>query len=91
MPTARDRMRQAAPLARMMGLMIALSTRRAVEVALAAEEPFESLMVQCPIQPRPGPARALPTTERRTVNIKDFRGKVVLLGFFAATATSRCT
>ena len=53
--------------------------------ALGAEELFAALGVQRPANPSPAPDLALPSLDGRTVHIKDFRGKVVLLSFFATT------
>ena len=51
-------------------------------LAQAAEDPFESLAVQRLAQLEPAPALALTNLEGNTVHLEDFRGKVVLLGFF---------
>lgn len=50
--------------------------------AQAAEDLFVSMAVQRPDQPEPAPTLALPNLEGNTVHFQDFRGKVVLLGFF---------
>lgn len=53
--------------------------------ALGAEDPFKAMAVQRPSNPGPAPDLTLPSLEGRAVHIKDFRGKVVLLGFFTTT------
>lgn len=52
---------------------------------LAAEDPFAALAVQRLTSPSPAPDLALPGLDGRTVRLKDFQGKVVLLGFFTTT------
>ena len=44
---------------------------------------FTSLQVQTYQPPKPAPAFALPSLDGRTVRLEDFRGKVVLLFFWA--------
>ena len=44
---------------------------------------FESLQVQTYEPPKPAPAFALPSLDGHTVRLEDFRGKVVLLFFWA--------
>jgi len=44
---------------------------------------FASLQVQPYQPPKPAPAFALPALDGRTVRLEDFRGKVVLLFFWA--------
>ena len=44
---------------------------------------FTSLQVQTYQPPKPAPAFALPSLDGRTVCLEDFRGKVVLLFFWA--------
>lgn len=53
--------------------------------ALGTEKLFAALGVQRPANPSPAPDLALPSLDGRTIHIKDFRGKVVLLGFFTTT------
>jgi cytochrome oxidase Cu insertion factor (SCO1/SenC/PrrC family) len=77
-----DRTRQAVRLAWIVGLMIAPLTLGSIGSAQAAEDPFDSMAVQRPAQPGPAPDLALPSLEGGMVDLKDFRGKVVLLGFF---------
>ena len=78
----RNRFRQVVCLAWMVGLMIVLLMLGSIGSVQAAEDPFASMAVQRPVQVSATPDLALPTLEGMTVNIKDFRGKVVLLGFF---------
>jgi len=52
----------------------------------AAGDPFEALGVQVIQEPAPSPALSLPDLTGRVVAIpEEFRGKVVLLGFFTTT------
>jgi cytochrome oxidase Cu insertion factor (SCO1/SenC/PrrC family) len=44
---------------------------------------FASLQVQPYQRPKPAPALALSSLDGRTVRLEDFRGKVVLLSFWA--------
>ena len=44
---------------------------------------FASLQVQPYEPPKPAPALALPDLDGKTVRLEDFRGKVVLLFFWA--------
>ncbi len=70
--------------------MIPRSTFVALALALltvggagAAGPDFASLQVQPYQPPKPAPAFALPSIDGRTVRLEDFRGKVVLLFFWA--------
>jgi hypothetical protein len=49
----------------------------------AAAPDFASLQVQPYQPPKPAPAFSLPSLDGRTVRLEDFRGKVVLLFFWA--------
>jgi len=60
-------------------LAVALLT---VSGATAAPD-YASLQVQPYQPPKPAPAFALPALDGRTVRLEDFRGKVVLLFFWA--------
>ncbi|MBI4561546.1 MAG: hypothetical protein HY724_05830 [Candidatus Rokubacteria bacterium] len=53
--------------------------------AAAAEDPFAALGVQRVVTPRAAPDLALPSLDGGTIGLKDFRGRVVLLGFFTTT------
>jgi cytochrome oxidase Cu insertion factor (SCO1/SenC/PrrC family) len=63
----------------LVGLALALLT---VGDAGAAPD-FASLQVQPYQPPKPAPAFSLPSLDGRTVRLEDFRGKVVLLFFWA--------
>jgi cytochrome oxidase Cu insertion factor (SCO1/SenC/PrrC family) len=67
------------PRITLVGLALALLT---VGGAGAAPD-FASLQVQPYEPPKPAPAFALPSLDGRTVRLEDFRGKVVLLFFWA--------
>ena len=49
----------------------------------AAAPDFAALQLQPYEPPKPAPAFALPDLEGRTVRLEDFRGKVVLVFFWA--------
>ena len=52
----------------------------------AAGDPFENLGSQAIPEPAPSPALSLPDLTGRVVAVpEEFRGKVVLLGFFTTT------
>lgn len=69
----------------MIGLAIAALTLSLRESALATEDLFRSMGVERPANSGSAPDLALPSLEGKTVHIKDFRGNVVLLGFFSTT------
>jgi cytochrome oxidase Cu insertion factor (SCO1/SenC/PrrC family) len=71
-----------ARLAWIVGLAIVLLGLEPGGPALAAEELFRAMAVQRLANPSPAPDLAFPNPEGKTVHLKDFRGKVVLLGFF---------
>ena len=52
----------------------------------AGEDPFTALGVERIANPRPAPSIVFPDLNGRLVNVtEEFRGKVVLLGFFTTT------
>lgn len=53
--------------------------------ALGRQDLFAAMAVQRPANPGLAPDLGLPSVDGRTVRITDFRGKVVLLGFFTTT------
>jgi cytochrome oxidase Cu insertion factor (SCO1/SenC/PrrC family) len=55
----------------------------AVALAAAAAPNFDAMQIQPYEPPKPAPALALPDLDGRTVQLQDFRGKVVLLFFWA--------
>ena len=84
MRRTRNRSRQVVCLAWVVGLLSVPLMLGSIGSVQAAEDPFASMTVQRPSQPGAAPDLALPTLEGTTVNLKDFRGKVVLLGFFTS-------
>lgn len=48
----------------------------------AAADPYAAMGVERPSRPRPAPELALPSLDGKVVRLQDFRGKVILLGFF---------
>jgi cytochrome oxidase Cu insertion factor (SCO1/SenC/PrrC family) len=82
MRTAHHGIRRVTLMTWVFGLVIASVIIGAKGLAQAAEDPFDSLAVQRPAQRAPAPDLALPSLEGGMVNLKDFRGKVILLGFF---------
>ncbi len=66
--------------------MLRLAAALVVAGVLAAEAAapdFAALQIQPYEPPKPAPSFALPDLEGRTVRLEDFRGKVVLLFFWA--------
>lgn len=61
----------------------ALAAVLAGGVAAAAPPEFAAVQVQPYDPPKPAPALALPDLDGRSVRLEDFRGKVVLLFFWA--------
>jgi cytochrome oxidase Cu insertion factor (SCO1/SenC/PrrC family) len=78
----RDLISRGARLTRILRLISALSLIGTIGPAQAAEDLFASMAVQRLARLEPAPALALPNLEGNTVHLQDFRGKVVLLGFF---------
>jgi hypothetical protein len=78
----RDLISRGARLTWILGLISALVLIGAIRPAQAAEDLFVSTAVQRLAQFEPAPALALTNLEGNTVHLQDFRGKVVLLGFF---------
>ena len=85
MRRTRDFVRRVAFLTSTVGLVFTAVTLGSEGPSLATEDPFAAMGVQRPANPSPAPDLALPSLDGRTVHIKDFRGKVVLLSFFATT------
>ncbi len=77
-----DRIRRGTRVTWMLGLMSAVFMMGTIGPAQAAEDLFADMAVQRPAQLEPAPGIALPNLEGNTVRLQDFRGKVVLLGFF---------
>ena len=51
--------------------------------ALAASPDFAGMQIQSYDPPKPAPALVLPNLEDKTVRLEDFKGKVVMLVFWA--------
>jgi hypothetical protein len=51
--------------------------------ALAAPPDFAGMQIQPYDPPKPAPALVLPSLEDKTVRLEDFKGKVVMLVFWA--------
>lgn len=81
----RDLIRRLALLTSTAGLAVAAATLGSSGPALARQDLFTAMGVQRPANPRPAPDLALPSPDGRMVGLKDFKGKVVLLGFFTST------
>lgn len=67
------------------GLVITAMTLGPGRHVTGGEDPFVTLGVQRPATPGPAPDLELTSLEGRIIRITDFRGKVVLLGFFTTT------
>jgi cytochrome oxidase Cu insertion factor (SCO1/SenC/PrrC family) len=55
----------------------------AAALAAAATPNFDAMQIQPYEPPKPAPALALPNLDGKTVQLQDYRGKVVLLFFWA--------
>jgi cytochrome oxidase Cu insertion factor (SCO1/SenC/PrrC family) len=82
MPSIPDVISRAARVTWILGLISALVLIGTIGPAQAAEDLFASMAIQRPAQLEPAPVLALPNLKGNTVHLQDFRGKVVLLGFF---------
>jgi hypothetical protein len=82
MPSIPDVISRAARATWILGLISALVLIGTIGPAQAAEDLFASMAIQRPAQLDPAPILALPNLKGNTVHLQDFRGKVVLLGFF---------
>lgn len=67
------------------GSLVTAVTLGSGRPAQGTEDLFLRMGVQRPVNPSPAPDLALPGLDGRTVRLKDFQGKVVLLGFFTTT------
>jgi cytochrome oxidase Cu insertion factor (SCO1/SenC/PrrC family) len=55
----------------------------AAALAAAATPDFDAMQIQPYEPPKPAPALTLPDLDGKSVRLQDFRGKVVLLFFWA--------
>ena len=62
---------------------LVVATLALLTASSAGAPDFASLQVQPYQPPKPAPAFSLPSLDGRTVRLEDFRGKVVLLFFWA--------
>lgn len=85
MKVLRDRISRRILPALIGGLVLAAGALGIGMPAAGAEDAFKAMAVQRPANLGPAPDLALPSLEGKTVRLKDFRGKVVLLGFFTTT------
>lgn len=67
------------------GLLITAVTLGPGRPVMGGEDPFVTVGVQRPATPGPAPDLRLPSLDGKTVQLKDFGGKAVLLGFFTTT------
>jgi len=82
---AQDLLRRPALLTWTVGLVIGALALGPSGPARGTEDLFAPMGVQRPANPALAPDLGLPSLDGRTVHVKDFRGKVVLLGFFTTT------
>jgi len=66
-------------------LMLMLAAALPTALGQTARDPFEAMSVQRLAEPVAAPDLAFLTAEGREARLGEFRGKVVLLGFFTAT------
>ena len=85
MPTVQEFTQRVTRLTWIVGLIIASLMLGSIGPAQAGEDPFASLAVQRSAPPEPAPNLELPSLAGGIVHLKDFQGKVVLLGFFSTT------
>ena len=64
-------------------VIVVLALALLIAGSAGAAPDFASLQVQPYEPPKPAPAFALPSLDGRTVRLEDFRGKLVLLFFWA--------
>ncbi len=85
MAELRDFIRRGVLLTSTVGLVITAVALGLGGPALGTEDPFPAMGVQRPANPGPAPDLELPSLDGRRVHLSEFRGKVVLLGFFSTT------